>query len=101
MNKLTITNDAWKTFSYEDYETGLYWLLVEAPGVDIDADDDGRTVGRYTDEVVQTTVLAFVEQDHDGLPYFDAVDPGNFGRIPDDGVVTHYAEVKAPGFLAN
>jgi hypothetical protein len=101
MSKLTITNDAWKPFSYEDYETGLFWLLVEAPDVDIDADDNGRTVGRYTGEVVQTTVLATVEQDHDGQPYFDAVDSANLGRIPDDGVVTHFAEVKAPGFLAN
>lgn len=101
MDKLTITNDAWKPFNYQDYETGLFWLLVEAPDVDIDADDDGRTVGRYTGEVVQATVLATVEQDHDGLPYFDAVDPGNIGRVPDDGVVTHYAEVKAPGFRAS
>lgn len=48
MDKLTITNAEWKTFNYEDYESGLFWLLVEAPEVDIDADDDGRTVGRYT-----------------------------------------------------
>ncbi|HBP1341929.1 TPA: hypothetical protein L5T32_004273 [Pseudomonas aeruginosa] len=101
MDKLTITNDQWKSFNYEDYEPGLFWLLVEAPDVEIDADDEGRTVGRHTGGVVRMTVLATVEEDHDGLPYFDAVDPGNFGRIPDDGVVTHYAEVKAPGFLAN
>ncbi|ENM3072924.1 hypothetical protein [Pseudomonas aeruginosa] len=101
MDKLTITNAEWKTFNYEDYESGLFWLLVEAPEVDIDADDDGRTVGRYTGEVVRSAVLATVEQDHDGRPYFDAVDSVNFGRVPDDGVVTHYAEVKAPGFLSN
>lgn len=99
MDKLKITSDEWKSFNYEDYETGLFWLLVEAPDVDIDADDDGRTVGRYTGEIVQSTVLAMVEQDHDGMPYFDAVDPGNFGRVPDEGVVTHYAAVKAPSLL--
>lgn len=98
MDKLTITNTEWKAFNYEDYESGLFWLLVEAPDVDIDADDDGRTVGRYTGEFVRSAVLATVEQDHDGLPYFDAVDSVNFGRVPEDGVVTHYAEVKGPDF---
>jgi hypothetical protein len=101
MDKLKITNDAWKPFNYENYETGLFWLLVETPEVDIDADDDGRTVGEYTGGVNQSAVLATVEQDHAGLPYFDAVDPSNFGRISDEDVVTHYAEVKAPGLLSN
>jgi hypothetical protein len=101
MDKLTITNAEWKPFNYEDYESGLFWLLVEVPDVDVDAGDDGGTVGWYTGEVVLSAVLATVEQDHDGRPYFDAVDDVNFGRVPDDGVVTHYAEVKAPGFLSN
>lgn len=81
MDKLTITNAEWKTFNYEDYESGLFWLLVEAPEVDIDADDDGRTVGRYTGEVVRSAVLATVEQDHDGLPYL-----GLYAGIPEISV---------------
>lgn len=91
----------WQAFDYQDYECGLFWLLVESPDVDIDADDDGNTVGRHTGESVRSAVLAMVEQDHDGLPYFNAVDSINFGRVADDDVVTHFAEVKAPAIPAN
>ena len=94
-----ITNVEWQAFDYQDYECGLFWLLVESPEVDVDAGDDGQTVGRHTGEGVRSAVLAIVEDDGDGLPYFDAIDPVNFGRGAEDGVVTHFAEVKAPDIL--
>ncbi|MFQ2235010.1 hypothetical protein ACK32R_04765 [Aeromonas dhakensis] len=91
----------WEPFNYSDFEGGLCWLLVESQDVDIDADDDGRAVGRYTGDVLRSVVLARVEQDHDGQPYFDAVDAENFGRISEDDVVTHFAHVVAPAIPAN
>lgn len=94
-------NVEWRAFDYQDYECGLFWLLVESPDVDIDAADNGNTVGRHTGEVVQSAVLAMVEEDGEGLPYFDAIDSANFGRVADDDVVTHFAEVKAPAISAN
>ena len=42
-----------------------------------------------------------VEEGDEGLPYFEAIDSANFGRIADDDVVTHFAEVKAPDIPAN
>lgn len=96
-----VMNTEWEPFDYSNFETGLFWLLVELPDVDIDADDDGSTVGRDTGEVSRFTVLARVEEDHDGQPYFDAVDPANFGRVSDDSVVTHFANVAAPAIPAN
>jgi hypothetical protein len=96
-----IPNGEWQAFDHQDYECGIFWLLVESPEVDIDAGDDGNTVGRHTGEVVHAAVLAMVEEDADGHPYFDAIDPANFGRVADDDVVTHFAEVKAPAIPAN
>ena len=91
----------WEPFDYSDFESGLFWLLVESPDVYIDADDDGRTVGRYTGDVVRSSVLAMVEEGDEGMPYFYAVDSANFGRISDDDVVTHFADVVAPTIPAN
>ncbi|MCP1304665.1 hypothetical protein BIS09_12555 [Halomonas sp. R1t8] len=96
-----VLNVEWQAFNHSDYECGLFWLLVESPDVDIDAGNDGSTTGRHTGEVVRSTVLAMVEEDADGHPYFDAIDSANFGRIADDDVVTHFAEVKAPAIPAN
>lgn len=101
MVELGIPSGEWQAFDHQDYECGLFWLLVESPDVDIDAGDDGQTVGRHSGEVVRSAVLAMVEEGGDGLPYFDAVDSINFGQVADDDVVTHFAEVKAPAIPAN
>lgn len=91
----------WKPFNYADYESGLFWLLVESQEVDIDADDDGRTVGRYTGEMTRAAVLAMVEEGDEGMPYFDPVDRENAQRIDQDCTVTHFAKVVAPALPAS
>lgn len=73
----------WKPFDYRNYESGLFWLLTEAPG-----------------DTVRAAVLAFVEEDHEGRPAFGPVDPQNFGEVWDGDVVTHFAEVIAPAIPA-
>lgn len=91
----------WEPFDYSDFECGLFWLLVESPDVDIDADDDGTTVGRYTGEVIRYAVLAMVEEGDEGEPEFEPVDRENVGRLDWEVTVTHFAKVVAPSIPAN
>lgn len=86
----------WQKFDYSDYECGLFWLLIESPDVDIDADDDGTTVGRYTGDVVRSAVLAMVEEGDEGEPAFEPVDRENVGKIDWESTVTHFAKVVPP-----
>ncbi|HHQ4473068.1 hypothetical protein ACW5W6_06930 [Aeromonas mytilicola] len=91
----------WEPFDYSDFECGLFWLLVESPDVDIDADDDGTTVGCYTGEVIRSAVLAMVEEGDEGEPEFEPVDRANVGRLDWEVTVTHFAKVVAPSIPAN
>lgn len=85
----------WQQFDYQDFQEGLFWLVAETPDYDIDADDCGRAAGTPTGETVRAVVLAEVSRDHDGYPYFDRVGFEQ-GRLGEDSVITHYAELTAP-----
>ncbi|MDN0082422.1 hypothetical protein QU487_06595 [Crenobacter sp. SG2305] len=86
-----------KPFDHQDPpEDGLYWVCVTRQEWDVDADDDGRTVGVPTGGSTQGTALVWINTMPDGELDFDAVDPVNLGRVCDDDFVTHYAEVQPP-----
>ena len=91
----------WEPFDYSDFESGLFWLLVESPDVDIDIDNDGRTVGHYTGEVNRYVVLAMVEEGDYGMPEFEPAFRENVGKLDWECRVTHFANVVAPAIQAN
>ena len=85
----------WKPFDYKNFECGLFWLRVETPEYDIDTSDDGRTEGEPTGNVSVTAVLARVEEESDGSPYFEQVDE-IYGKVSESERVTHVMLVSAP-----
>lgn len=86
----------WKPFDYSDFESGLFWLLVESP--DVDFDEHG---GSFNGEVIRSAVLAMVEEGDEGVPEFEPVDRENVGRLDWECTVTHFANVVAPAIPAN
>lgn len=86
----------WKPFNYAHYDCGLFWILVESQNINTETNDDGRTVGLYTEEVTRVVVLAMVEEGDRGMPYFDPIDYENTQVIDQDCTVTHFAKVVAP-----
>lgn len=85
----------WKPFDYKNFECGLFWLRVETTEYDIDTGGDGRTSGEPTGEVSVTAVMARVEEDSDGSPYFEQVDE-QYGKMIESDRVTHVMRVSAP-----
>jgi len=86
-----------KPFDYQNPpEDGLYWVCVTSQEYDVDVDDAGQAIGTPTGGIKQEAALVWINTLPDGELDFDAVDPVNFGRVCDDGFVSHYAEVQPP-----
>lgn len=89
-------------FDYKNMpDSGMYWVAGTRPVYDIDAGDDGQTVGYPTNEVEEFTSLVWLEvhTKPDGSTegfHFDPVDAGNFGGFCEESVVQYYAEMKKP-----
>ncbi len=77
-------------------EDGLYWVVCRSLEWDVDAGDDGQTVGVPTGEMTQSTVLTWIATNTDGVVEFDAVEPMVYGRVAEDDVVIFYAAVEPP-----
>lgn len=60
-----------KKFDYQNPPAnGVYWLDFAYPETESDADDEGKTVGCYTGEVVHKLGLAFIDNiDDNGQPF--------------------------------
>ena len=89
-------NIDFQPFDYKNMpDSGMYWVAGTRPVYDIDADDEGRTVGRPTNEVETFTALVWLQvYDNEGGFHFDPVDAGNLGNIDETSTVEYYAEVK-------
>lgn len=87
----------WQPFDYANPpEDGVVWAAVSAPETDCDVDDYGRTVGWHTGETEHSVCLVRLSGTPDRQVEFEPVDAWNLGRVPDEGVVTHWAPVTAP-----
>lgn len=87
----------WRTFDVNNPPSEcIYWVRVVYPEFDIDADDDGRTVGVATGQELSHVAMARFEGVADLAPEFEAVDQYCLGDIPADSWITHYQPVTVP-----
>lgn len=89
-------------FDYKNMpDSGMYWIAGTRPVYDIDAGDEGQTVGYPTGAVEEFTALVWLEVHTkpdgsiDGY-HFDPVDAGNLGNFCEESTVQYYAEIKKP-----
>ena len=86
----------WNKFDYSDFECGIFWVCAVGSEYDVDVGNYGEVVGVPTGGTVTEVALVHIEEGVDGEPYFYPIDSTNFGRVDDEFVVTHYAELKIP-----
>ncbi|RDE60952.1 hypothetical protein [Aeromonas veronii] len=79
----------WKPFDYRNFESGLFWLLIEGC---VDQNMGSNPAGHRQ----RKPVLSWVEPEPDGSPWFIPAEYANLGYVEDGSVVTHYAPVLPP-----
>lgn len=95
--ELCLAPEPWQTFDYaKPPDDGVMWVAVSYPETDCDVDDYGRTVGRHTGETEHSVCMVLLTSDGEGRIEFDALNDWELGRVPAEGVVTHFAPVKRP-----
>lgn len=89
-------NIKFEAFDYKNLpDSGMYWIAGNRPVFDINADDEGRTVGQPTNELENFTALVWLDvYDNDGGFHIDPVDAGNLGRYDETSTIEYIAQVK-------
>ncbi|MFN9471036.1 hypothetical protein [Acidovorax sp.] len=82
-------------------DDGVYWARVCYPEYDLDAGDDGRTVGRATGDVLEHVALVRADFSSEDGPHFEPIDKWTLGDVPDEAWVTHLMQVNTPALPAS
>lgn len=59
----------WKEFDYGSELTGVFWIVVQSPEYEVDADDSGQLVGGIVGVEEPVVILCVIEYDGDGHFY--------------------------------
>jgi hypothetical protein len=95
--ELGLESQPWQAFDYANPpDDGVMWVAVSSPETDCDVDDYGRTVGWHTGETEHSVCMVLLMSDGEGRIEFHELNDWELGRVPADGVVTHFAPLKRP-----
>lgn len=85
----SVIND-WMPFDYKKFEKGVFWVAA----IGQECDEEGELVP--SGKTVSKVVLVKIGIQTDGQPFFDSIDPTNFGYVEFEDLVTHYRPVTPP-----
>lgn len=87
----------WEAFDYRKPPAkGIYWVVINTPEFDVDVDSNGHCINVATGQTVTAVKMAFMSLDLEGFPIFETVDWNEFGDIPEEATVSHFAAVMRP-----
>ena len=102
VSSVSVAAEPWVRFDFNNPPPdGLYWVHVLHDEYDVDADDEGRTVGSPAGEVVDVVAMVYMESgvDEDGRPDVTLEEinlNGSLSSLESWDVPSHYIPVNQP-----